>query len=233
MRLKLIVGISAEPNKIIYTLFQQTENMEMEQRQSPKKRADKIEHTDEQPRVIAFDEIDIVMMSMLLLLLFSTNALELQLSAEIKRVLDIPGVTVMISIAFIFFTIVWTQGHRNISPWESMWLSLALFVMFMLITRIPKQYFFTVIVLLVIYFIVHHMQVYRATITEIDVRKRTLIEHATFAISHKTHDLLMSIIFYSTLLVIAVGFVHQFQRVRVSMPVSKRRIVPIVKKLFS
>ena len=172
-------------------------------------RADKIKKQTYRLGWFDFNVIDTVMMSILVLMLITTNALDLHLPCKTKEVLKNPAVNLMINIAFIFFTIVWTQGRDKISPWHSLLLSMGLFVLFVMLTRLPVAHFVLVIAMLILYFIVHHMQVYRATIDVVDTRDRSVIEHAVFAISPQTHEFLMNLTFYGTLVIILLGFSQQ------------------------
>jgi hypothetical protein len=199
-------------------------------------RGDELEHANERTHVVPFQTIDIIMMSLLILLLASTNALKVNLPPEIQGLLKKPGVNFLINVAFIFFTIVWSRGKANVSPLESTMLSVALFFIFMVVTHLPKAYFLIVMLLLILYFVVHHMQVYAIEADATPDKTQTwwdvVFERFSFKLSHQVHDVLMDIIFYTTLLVTVVGMSHKFVTTRRHMPKADRSWIHVLRTIF-
>lgn len=174
---------------------------------------------DEHKLPLKFQVMNLIMMSIVILMLISTNAFSTQLPKETKDMLSTTSMSVFLNVSFILFTIVWSEGKVNISPFTSTLLSIILFTVFLIVTRLPKYYFLTVLIFLVVYFIIHHMKVYRYNIVNDNTPEpQNFLEKIHYAISHDTYDKILIVIFYVTVAIIIIGFVVQFSKEKKNIP---------------
>jgi len=165
---------------------------------------------DKYQQMVDFGIIDLMMMSIFVMILISTKALDAHVTDRFEATFQTPGMHLFMSIAFIFFTVVWTQGRDEISPLKAAGISFVLFFVIVAVFNMETHFVIFLTILLFAYFLVDHMQIYREHITK-EERESSWYDWISWQISHDTHDKLIDAIAILAVITIVIGTVVQIR----------------------